>query len=465
MSIRILASGPRKTNILKKTIVVCCLLSQFAQAAFAQDPFCELYMLGRPSVAVEDAQVLSYDANPFYNGALLLELFGPTRNKLRDWLSWMEAEAPGPIPENLPGLYLDGNRFVVGKFMEFPIDAGIMQFRNGDASQRLLTKLMEFMWDDSMLIHGNSETARAARQRLLEALDQHLFGIYGALRSDTYENLNVRAIAYDHALLASLHPRIRYNASLNPFSRASNQSLPATRAIDDLKQVAEVVSMNDESVIVKIDLGRNPLNRNQEVIQKMFFITHWQMVQKVYRESRLFSDNMQSAIYLLDDFTNSLKSSGQGANIYLMYDIRAWESKMFRMNIANHYVAIFMDRFGLQPYRYQTIADVFYPFYPIYGMITQTHLNGEVELKRLFHNNNPDPLNRLHSQLPPSRTRNMLFYRAATAQIHSGTTLVAYSTSPVNTRLYQSFGFQLVESGFFPEWGTHRDVLKMIHQK
>lgn len=447
----------RIDNFIIKMAALSCLVLLPTTPVWAHDPYCEQYVTERAPIPPENNGFVTFDSNPFYNGGLLMELFGPKRNGVREWLRWVERENPGLPPENLPGIYIySNNSFVVAKTIEYPIDAGLSQL-GGDPKAKRIVPLLRFHAEDVKAMHGSSPAAQAAQRNLLRALDSHLFGIYGALREDSIPNLEIRAISGDHALYASRYPGVRYTVSRSPMYGGA---IEAPSVLEDFKKVVEVVSVDEETVVAKMDLARQPENRNQEVIQRMIFITHWQMVQKAYRESGLFQDDFKSAIYLLDDFIESMESSQQQASIYLMYDAEAWRSMMFRMNLAHQYVAIFMNPYGMQPYRYQTIADVFYPFYPTCGMITEVHPNGEVELKRLFFNSNPDPLNMLGSPPPDPRTTRH-FYRSVVRQIPVGTSLLAISKTPAHTRMYKGLGFTLVSSEYSQEWGTNKDTLRM----
>lgn len=281
-------------------------------------PDCEHDLLRQSEL--DDRGVYSFDANPFYNGALLLELFGPMKNSLPAWLKWLESGDTAVAPQG-PGLYLGARSFVVAKFMEFPIDGGIMQFSGGDIERRQITSVMEIPRGEITDMRGQSDQAKHAREKLLAQLDTQLFGMYGALESDSYDNLTMRSIRGDHILSASLNPRIRYKATPYGFGLVPPGFKPPTSPLDDLNGVAQVISEDDESVVIKVKLGQRdgPLNRNQEILQRMFFITHWQMVQKAYRKTGLFADNFKSAVYLLDDFIRSMDQSGPDQDIYLMY--------------------------------------------------------------------------------------------------------------------------------------------------
>lgn len=330
----------------------------------------------------------SFDAKSFNNGSFLLEFFGPTQNKFRDWLKWLESDDGSPPPANSPGVFWGSHGLIIAKEMKFPIDAGISQVRSHDPQAKKIVEIMSISTEKLSNMKGSSPAAVQDRARLLDRVNTHLFGIYGALKENSYENLAMRTgISGDHTLLASTRPRVGYRVrDVFGYSRENDPKVPP-RPVKDFDRVVEVINETPYNVTVKVSLGKKPgevLTENEELIKKMFFITHWQMVQKSYRETGLFKDNLETSIYLLDDFARSMKES-QDQDIVLVYDRAAWESMRFRMSVAHRYVAIEMSGVGLQPYQYQTIPDVFYPFYPRYGVAVEKHRSGEYELKRLFH--------------------------------------------------------------------------------
>jgi hypothetical protein len=403
--------------------------------------------------------VTSFMEKSFYNGGLLMEFFGPQQNTLSTWLKWLESDDLNAKPAAGPGLYIGSGKYILAKDMEYPIDAGVNQFKNSDVSNRHIVSLAEFSNAEVQNMRGSSDAAKKARELLMQRLDMQIFGIYGALQHNTAQDIIMRSIGGDHTLSASIYPRIQFHATHNWVFENPEDVAPGN-PLEDLKKVAQIVSDTDDMTVLKIPLGYKPQNRNQEVIQKMFFITHWQMVQKAYRETGLFPDEFKTATNLLDGFIETMKTSDPNQDIYLAYDPQAIDSMGFRMSVANQYVSIHMQNAGWQPYYYQTIADVFYPFYPIFGMAVEKYPNGERELKRLFRNDNPDPLNLLREPYSNKKSLIYEFYRDIIKPLPAGSPLVVSSKTPVHTRIHKSMGFTLDHSEFIPEWNATKDTLK-----
>lgn len=405
-------------------------------------------------------EVESFMDKSFRNADFLLEFFGPLKNSFRDWLKWLESDDTAAPQPTGPGLYIGGNRIVIAKQTVYPIDAGISQFSNEDVARRTITPIMQFHNEQITRLRGSSQEAVDARKSLFRKLDTLLFGIYGALKSDTHENLVMRTtIGGDHILNSSLYSRHRIRIQERMFDRFKSDFKPPHSPIDDFKKIAHVISETPDKVTVKIKLNPSEaLNQNQQLIQRMFFITHWQMVQKSYRESGLFKDDIKSALYLLDDFIKSMEESKGQEDIYLMYERDAWENIEYRISLAHRYASVELNGLGLQPFQYQTIADAFYPFYPTYGIIVDHHTSGELEFKRLFHNNNPDPLEML--RLPKDEhDHSKQFYYDVTTQLPVHSTVMAVSKTSIHTRFYRMLGFKLQSSVFNPEWQTNKDIL------
>jgi hypothetical protein len=437
-------------------VLIFIVISFIAQSASAATKgYCE-FILDQGPAAADDPGFMTFDGTPYYNGGLLLEFFGPHKNSLPDWLKWLESDDSSlPEPKG-PGLYVGGNSFVLAKKVEFPIDGGLLEFGN-DPSRKMIVSLMEFRGEGIKSMRGSSSEAKAAREKFLQRLDLQLFGLYGAVKADTYANLLMRSIAQDHLLFSSRSFRRDVKTSFNPMG--VQPSVPPSNPVEDMKAVAEVVHEDSDNVLVRIDLSQKPANRNQEIIQKMFFITHWQMVQKAYRESRLFEDKLETSLMLLDDFVKSMEETKNNEQIFLMYSAQAWHTMVYRMTAAHKYYSTYMSGIGMQPYRYQRIADVFYPFYPTYGMIVEKFGENEFEMKRLFHNQNPDPLNYLRAE--SSKIHKYFFYNEVGKTLPEGAKLMAVSKNPIHTRLYKSIGFNLVESKFYAPWNCTKDVLRM----
>ncbi len=459
--------------MFKKVFSLLILTLIFSLQAHAEVQEC-IDLLNEPSPSKREVfrpqeyEFESYMEKPFYNGAFLLEFFGPTKNTFRDWLKWLESDdKDAPAPPS-PGLYFGSSGLSFLKKSVYPIDAGISEFRDDIASSRMHTSVMEIRTRELSNMRGSSQSAVKARAHFLKLLDTYIFGLSGALKEDSYENLVMRtAIGGDHTLNLSIRPGMRYRVKDRlSFGLHVPDFKPPPTPLDDFKKVAQVIHETDHAVTVKVKLGRKEgeiLSQNEELIQRMFFMTHWQMVQKAYRETGLFKDELKTAIYLLDDFVKSMEHSGGEQEIYLMYEREAWESMEFRMGLAHRYVAIEMFGAGLQPYQYQRISDVFYPFYPRYGLAVEKHPTGELEFKRLFHNEDSDPLHML-SQFVEEKDLSKDFYYHVTQQLEPGAKVMAVSKTPMHTRFYRQLGFKLENSVFNPEWGTNKDTLMQTRE-
>lgn len=418
--------------------------------------YCEFMMNQIDPAKTEDHGYRDYLATPFHNGALLLEFFGPLKNTFPAWLKWLESDDYSqPAPKG-PGIYRDGNKLIIAKEMEYPIDGSYVEFSN-DFSRKLISPVLEFFVKDAQHMNGSSPSSMKAREIFLKQLDTQLFGIYGAKKEDNFTNLLTRTIGQDLLLEASRNFRRDVITSPDPISFVPKPVPP--NPLEDMKKVAEVIHEDDDNVVVRIDLGKKPENRNQEIIQRMFFITHFQMVQRSYRESRLFENKFETALLLLDDFIQSMKETNNGEQIFLMYPAHAWHTMVYRMNVAHLYYTRNLFGAGLQPYRYQRISDVFYPFYPTYGMIVEKSGENEFEMKRLFHNLDPDPLNYL--KLEDKKTHKYFFYHEVGKVLPKGAQLLAISKLAGTTRGYKAIGFKLVESKYFEPWKCNKDILRM----
>lgn len=454
--------------VFRGPFILLCALA-FAAPAEAYNLACSEAFQESTATARNDfdPSVVSFQSKSFNHAGLLLQFFGPMKNQFREWLSWLESDGAQSPPPNSPGLYYSQRGLLIAKEMRFPIDAGYSQYSGGDTSRRMIMELMEIPSEKLSSMKGSSPEAIKDRASFLEQLDTTLFGLYGALKSDTYANLNMRTtISGDHTLSASLYPRVRYRAKSAPLGVYDRNFKAPPSPIHDFDRVVEVLAQTSTSVTVKIKLGGRAgelKSENEELIKQMFFITHWQMVQKAYRETGLFKNDLATSLYLLDDFAKSMKSSGGDQEIVLVYDRQAWESMRFRMKVAHRYVAIEMQGIGLQSYQYQTIPDVFYPFYPRYGVAIEKHPSGEYELKRLFHNANPDPLKMLRPT-EIQKGANLEIHHAVAQNLPPRARIKVISKSPVHTRLYKSVGFKLEKSEFNPEWNSQMDTLTQTRE-
>lgn len=451
---------------LRRLTALIGLLSIYAipaKAAISDFPgrvpvkgYCEFLMNQIDPAKTDDQGYRDYLQTPFHNGALLLEFFGPLKNSFPAWLKWLESDdGSEPSPEG-PGIYRYGDRLIIAKRMEYPIDGGLVEF-SGDPKRSLITPLLEFYVKDAKHMNGSSESSVKARELFMKHLDTQLFGIYGAKKEDNFSNLLTRAISQDLLLEAARFFRRDVITSTHPLSYIPQPAPP--NPVEDMKKMAEVIHEDEDNVVIRIDLNKKPENRNQEIIQRMFFITHWQMVQRAYRESGLFENKFETSLLLLDDFIQSMEETKNNEQIFLMYPAHAWHTMVYRMNVAHLYYTRHMFGAGLQPYRYQRISDVFYPFYPTYGMLVEKFGENEFEMKRLFHNQDPDPLNIL--KLEDKKPHKYFFYHQVGKVLPKDAKLMAVSKNPIHTRLYKSIGFKLVESKFYEPWKCTKDTLRM----
>lgn len=446
-----------------------------------------LLVLGLPSFAVErdcgqslldpgyaesSLEIDSFAEKDYRNGELLLSFFGPTGNSFHAWLKWLASNDPSHAPPEGPGLYYSGRGITVAKFAQFPFDFG-RRFESDKVEEgKRLQPLLELQGFDIRNYRGDSSQAIAGRTHIHSLIDRELFGVYSSIDSNDrdYNGLNrYTTLNGDHVVHASVYgSQIVVRDTLYGQNIDPNQG---RTVLDDFDKVAKVIAETDDTVIIKVSMAPtldgldekgDPENENQKLIRRMFFITYWQMVQQAYRKSRLFPDEFDSAIYLLDDFIATMKSSGPNQDLYLMYDADAWNSMRRRMRLAHRYAAVYMAGAGRQPFFYQTIPDVFVPFYPVYGLTTERYPTGELEVKRLFNNSNPDPLKILENRYGPftnGRGLNMYFYHSIANQLNPGTRLVAASKTKIHTRLYKGLGFELISSEYKEEWGTNKDFL------
>lgn len=384
----------------------------------------------------------------YYHGALLMELFSSKENHLADWLQWLESGTGAP-PINVQ--VYRGRNMLIGKHPEFPYD----NRRSG------IIPLLEFNTGEIETMRGSSPQAQEARRIFLQRLDLHLFGVYGAIGRMSRDAYYMEQIKADFAFSNSLRERHDHRLKItpNPLDLDDPRFDPVPNPITDFDNVARVVHQDAKTVAIRVNLGGVNKNKNEEIIRKMFFITHWQMVQKAYRESGLFKNNMESAIYLLNDFIKSMEATKNQEEIFLLYDRRAWNSIRFRVQLAHQYVSGTIHDFGPQPFIYQTLADVFYPLYPVMGIAVARIGENNYEMKRLFSNENPDPLDRFYEKLVKTRRMSRDFYKRVAGQMPTGSTLTAISKTPQHTQLYESFGFHLDKSEFNPEWQTQMDTL------
>jgi hypothetical protein len=430
-------------------MIASCL---FASLASGQEfESCEQALAQFESRRVGHGSPSTFDfyANSYNNGALLLEFFGPMENTFYEWVHWLESDDDVLQPEG-PGVVRYGN--------------GMILVAHGE---RLAT------FPNVSRMKGSSEEARAAREQVFSSLELHLFGLYGALKANPrmgaltgheWDSLSMRTIGQSHLLELATSRHVQYHIRRNLGFSSEEKSKPDD-PLEDFNRMVEVVSHEKGAVIVRVKMGDRgrTLNANERLIQKMFFITHWQMVQKAYRETELFQDDVKTALYLIDDFIESMKVS-QDQDIYLLYEEEAWKSMLFRMSVAHRYVSIKMSGAGWQPYFYQTINDVFFPFYPMFGLIAEKHPDGVIEMKRLFLNQNPDPLDRLRSSLKRSSLQFHFYHQVARA-FPEGNRLMVVSKTNKHTRRYQMVGFKLTDSQWNPEWGSQKDTLHSTREE
>lgn len=436
------------------------------------------------------------------NAAVLREFFSPQSSKrFHEWLKWVRSEEPGLAPGDFPNFYYTHEGLSLSRHVEYPIDAGRPSFKT---ERPPIMDLLQIPVESSSDLRGDSDKAKNGQKVLLDKLNMQMFGVYYAKEVPFRESWVMR-VHWHPGLEASKSTMYPTHFRVSPYPMGSparefdfstamvdgiqvidengerdpeaiakvidarEEKLAAERGdpLEDLKAVVDVLHSDSDVVLIKIPLGRErqPKNRNQEVIQQMFFITYWQMVQKAYRETGLFPDDLDTAILLVDDFIETMKESSDDQNLYLMYDAKMWDRIVFRMSIANQYVSIKMTEAGWQPYQYQSIPDVFSPFYPIFGVTTEKYPTGEVELKRLFDNRDPDPLEIIYhpSDRPFEWIKNVnnLFFNVVAKDLENETdTMVVVSKTKGHNALYRRMGFDIVKEEFHEEWGTNKWTLK-----
>lgn len=432
-----------------------------------------LILAKKPPRAEPEAGGASMTPERFQNGAFLRMFFGPEINRLHQWLDWLKNEDTRAFTE-IDGLcaYCSRTGIALARTLEFPFDFG-MDLRRAD--RRNVLKIMDIPVEDLSLLVGKSDIAQRGRQALLDQLDIHLFGVYAAKRISQQseqstmlqEALDILSLSHSPGLTAAANPKVPYRMR-SQMARPVESTITAhdQSPVKQLYEVVEVVAKTEDTIVIKVPLGKDhrPKNKMQEIIQQMFFITYWQMIQKSYRESGLFENTIESALYLMDNFVKTMRESSDQQSLYMMYDRMAWEVIEFRMALAHKYVAIEMFGVDWQPYRYQTIADVFSPLFPVFGMTVEKYPTGEYEVKRLFQNTDPDPLQiQPPSQLP--KGLNMLFYHQVAKDLPEGGELVAISKTKVHTRLYKSLGFELTTETFNPDWNGPMYILNQPLQR
>lgn len=491
-------------DVRVRSLVFILLMTSFVEASANQDG---CHLLVEPfMVDARTSPFYQYTLEPrdgvfesgHQNGTILREFFSPHANDWTKWLAWIQSDRLGPSPDGMPDFYYTSQGIDVCRRQEYPIDTG-HYCADGSGGNRLITLLglpIEHIRD----IRGSSEQAKIGQQVLLDKLNMQLFGVYyarqvpwlekwvlgvhwhpGLVAARTFRqpfrvspyssSLSGRLVGHDETHVEGYRVR-KANGELDlevigDALDAREKRLAQERgdAGEDLKEAVDVVYSDEKVVLIKVPLGkeRPPKNRNQEVIRQMFFITYWQMVQKSYRETGLFSNTLETAMLLLDDFIKTMNESSDDQNLYLMYEQAMWQRMVFRMSIANHYVQVKLSGgAGWQPYQYQSIPDVFWPFYPLFGLTSEKYPTGEVELKRLFENRDPDPLNILGSLEPFERPKdlNKLFFYEVASNLKTETEwFVAVSITRAHTALYKRMGFELVKREFHHDWGTEKWTL------
>lgn len=409
----------------------------------------------------------------FQNGAFLRMFFGPQKNRFDQWLDWLKNDDPRAFSD-IEGLcaYCTRNGTALARFLEFPFDFGMDLLR---PDRRNVVKVMDIPVADPTQLIGKSETAENGRKVLIDQLDLHLFGVYSAKRISQQpeqspmlqDALDMLSLSNSPGLMAAAHPKVPYRMRRNMLTLADTTYTPHSQSpVRQLYEVVEVVAKTTDTIVIKVPLGKEhaPKNKIQEVIQQMLFITYWQMVQKSYRESGLFENTIESALYLMDNFVKTMRESSDQQTLYMMYDRMAWEVMEFRMALAHKYISYQMFGAGWQSYRYQTIADVFSPLFPVFGMTIEKYPTGQYEVKRLFQNTDPDPLR----VLPPwelPKALNMLFYHQVAKDLPEGAELVAISKTKIHNRLYKSLGFELTAEAFNAEWNSPMYTLNQPLQR
>ena len=457
---------------------------------FKEDEFTaeRLLLLRNPPEASKDTGFTDYYDTGYQYGAFLRHLFGPKSTQFHQWVEWLKSEQPGHYhPESGLGLYLGREGVLVMRKAETPFDDGYASFRGPNETFGQIILRIGVL--DSSYLRGQSEKAEIGRELLNELLDLHLFDAYAIkeilARGDwdpiTTEAIRLRDSINHQGLRLSLNPMIPYRVldytnvkdsqtiadNVSPLRARVSEKYPVTfnvrsdyvrnendhmSPLHQFRQVVQVVEKTSDRVIVKIGLGKDsrPENEMQEYIQRMFFISYWQMAQKAYRK-KLMEDNPESSLFMMTDFVKTLNSFGEKSDHYMIYDRYAWESMEFRMALAHKYVSYHASGAGWQPYRYQTIADAFSGLYPKMGVTVEKHPTGEFEFKRLFNNSDPDPFKLLPERDWPSDLGLYFYYRVG-KELPADSTVTVISKEKGHNRMYQSFGFELSKEAYHKEW-------------
>ncbi|MGE4131359.1 MAG: hypothetical protein AB7F86_06955 [Bdellovibrionales bacterium] len=417
-----------------------------------QSPICEAELL-------EGIGSRWYLEAPYYNAGLLLWLFGSQKNKMAEWLKSLET---GVRAEGDPALYFGSGGAMIMKPIEYPYDMGQTIMTDTDKKQYL--GLLRFSPGEIETMRGSSPEAKRARDLLLARLDRHFFGAYGIKGALDHEAFDARDVTWHAGLTVAVYPRVAHEIMRDWVAQDRSEEEPS-EVLAEVQKVAEIVAQNEQTTLLKIDLGRKPENRTQEILQQMFFITHWQMTQLAYRQSGLFPNKMETALYLVDDFARAMKERGQSQKLYLLYENGAFKVLSKRLAMANRFVRVYEDRAGWQNFQYQRISDAFFPLYPSYGAVVDQISPGKFEIKRLFNNANPNPLDINVGWQEIGKIEPTAFYRLLADDLPDNCELEVVSKSKVHNRYYARVGFKLVHEEFYEPWDAIKYTLAVSCQE
>lgn len=205
-------------------------------------------------------------------------------------------------------------------------------------------------------------------------------------------------------------------------SQIGKQEIPSF-----LRSFLSIVKDDERGVIVKIDMDyarAYPNARQREFIELAHFI-NWVISQRIYRESGLIPNNLESALAL----ANNAQSGGH-YDLYWGFSQRIWNSFLYRLN--------------------HTVSGAFMPLFPQYGMSVYRSKN---TLSRLFMNSYVDPLEILPKEKPRPGD-NYRFYLSILETLPDDMMIQSEALSLEHYKLYHDrFGFEVYDRLDEFSWG------------